>query len=1748
MRWFMEDLAQLRLPMRDKRIIAQNLLLQLSDVRRVITDHMAYLEYAHDCEAARTAAGLVEMGDGRREVWAQPDTSGRILEGSFNPYGNEQMPNRSLCTSVYQLNNDIGAEYNFTLIENGVGPDDIYLTNVQITGDLFQGVSSTTSALVLITLVVFQTTPDPMPDPTYSGIAAMTEQCKMLSQTFLPTSVAAPVPLHTVYSDTIVIPKGSNLGLQIKGWQTGGTGKYNCFFSITGYTLGPVTPGGIPSAMTQHDYAGIRPVLPLGSGAAAADVNVVGFKVQDNPIWTSDYNPGSAPIAITPAVQTVPKLRDTSADVMEGSFNPYGNGQTPPDVMAYTGSVLTSQDVTVPTTVAIDVCINSGTTDEWLSPGELDGMVQVLPSTTSNLYVTVVLGFQVLLIGSSPLPWTSGPALANEYPIYQSYMSIGGSFYGLRHSTPSILVPVGHRVVFVWTATQGAGGASATATVRYCHHLCEPGLIPQPVQVVAFDTQSAPLWTSDYNPESDPVVDSLSRAMVMMAKKKPVQQPDLSHTILEGSFNPYGNGQPGIADEQPAVRLQNRMKAKVEQMRKRDGMHSQFNMLSNNRSTTQSSVTHPYAGFSDVPIEERLIQAIQPLSHESREWAQEIIDDTYVPKYLSSFRYDSELEFGSLTKDQPNKHASDLKAQTPQSATPSRQGRGAPETLDRDRRAGHEKVRLQRQSYIVAARVSSKFASWGEVVEWLCAGDPVSRDLGLKVISSFERRKIGGTAAVASDNYWLAHSIASYRSRRETFEGLACWADDLAFIIRSPIYREWVLKRFPSSDARMTFGEQQDLEGENDRESTTSSSFEDVTHDSEPELIDDSDRILEGSFNPYGNGQWGYLHAKAKAHNREMHALNGNYGAWNFPNNMKEVQEGVSLNNLATERGTIAGNPVEPIREVAHQTGILGPAGLNNSNVPEEMAFRGASIDSSNNVTLLNDVNSPESALAPNYVRNTSGSMIAATSRPQLFGVGLIRRLAKDPLILTSEGVHIQELNTRTSNIRADQITGNSFKTSMVAALVRLEPQNNGDSMQSLYVKLWLYTFSRSWLQDPALLPLGGEPGKYDAYTHLTTNPTVTIGWNNATNFSADCGGLSTPYFPYLPLSADPLIAFHVSFASVPDNEPRFLISAGLLLQNDRGSNALNIALLALALAPYPCGMHTVGITTTDDTGVLTESQEFMPHSDLIHMPGQPGFNGTLHIVLPVRFPQKDPSTIAEANALALVTPTAGPTAAGALVAGQTLDVCAAQIGAQYTSYYLSDFLASWMALPNSPIDAPTLTRFRKQLGEITNRNQDQRYAYELACALAFRYPAMFEMAPGTPPRPVPDSTAAMAQQNFFGVRPHQMTADFPSFQDQYDFYLPDLNPNWWNKIICGAYAAASDGGTPMDWSFDGSPRLLQYGIATVRDYAVTSEYFFTYVGLPQSVYDLAFTNQPYTSILQMIRGLFTEARAGALCDDVISHHGYGLAVLHCRVNGNAPALDMYGHSLWEYMNTPRVGFLAVQGLGSVELGEVTPCVLPDIWVQIESACHVMALTPLLSPNKHLTGIPVHNGQVMGLGTGGNWSTPIPVDQQGHEVKYDSVPVLNEQVLFNARLVWNTFPSSLYTFDGNTVSSGVPAKGNLICQKPLFADYTLLNIRSATILTAKTTWIPFMLSSGKRVTVGVAAADGAALMTQIIAGRSTTGVTAWLVRNALAIPNAIVDGAGGNTVFHFIRRPETENSSQESSPPAEDPVTETPMS
>lgn len=50
-------------------------------------------------------------------------------------------------------------------------------------------------------------------------------------------------------------------------------------------------------------------------------------------------------------------------------------------------------------------------------------------------------------------------------------------------------------------------------------------------------------------------------------------------------------------------------------------------------------------------------------------------------------------------------------------------------------------------------------------------------------------------------------------------------------------------------------------------------------------------------------------------------------------------------------------------------------------------------------------------------------------------------------------------------------------------------------------------------------------------------------------------------------------------------------------------------------------------------------------------------------------------------------------------------------------------------------------------------------------------------------------------------------------------------------------------------------------------------------------------------------------------------------------------------------------------------------------------------------------------------------------------------------------------------------------------------------------------------------------------MTQVMSKRTTTGVATWLIKGARAMPNQIVDGAGGNQMFCLAMQPFAENGS-----------------
>lgn len=1265
------------------------------------------------------------------------------------------------------------------------------------------------------------------------------------------------------------------------------------------------------------------------------------------------------------------------------------------------------------------------------------------------------------------------------------------------------------------------------------------GTTAQDVVIVGVDQLDSPLWVSETNPGADPIAppspawDNGFPRQILSIFQRCCATKDWSlwSGVAFGDQLVQPNSRP------PTTREWTRFAQVIPEMQRAasrgadEALARMWNQLMhayNGNSTTKASPSSPspsstpsWPGSGD-PLPHWLLGKETQPGHETRKQNPfSVLDEDTLPLILERCGEEIGGQAGEwfltlvdpdkifrprgpafeLSDTQPILREAQRVANAPRGtlASPGRPRGLQREAPDQDR----GKKRLYEQTRSLARRKARSVSSWEEALDWALGGDPLGdllSDLFLQNCLTREPPLPGREGPAA----FVLQRELKKRPRRHTLLGLASWSRTLRDLGQAQVFEDWLDQTYP------------DL------------------HPREPQLSANKNYDRAQALGGSDPGPDGYAEALCRQWNKLMHSLNGNTSNYEFPNSMSELEQAQMLRPLLESPGTVSGPEQDVIREVEELTGLQGPQGITMSSVPRETALRGATISTANAVSLLNDLNSPEALLKPFQIRNPN-VLVDSAIRPSLFGVGTVRRRATTLLATTEEGASLRALVGQSGRIRPDQVTLNGFKTSDVAALVRLEPENNGDTLATLYLKLWLYTLSVAWRQGPNFLPLGGEPGKFDSFTQLDTNPTVSVGYNDATVWGADCGsaGAGAAFFPYEPASATgPTIAFHVSKATIPANEPYVMVRPSLLQQNDAGDDSINIALLALALAPYPCGIHTVTIDTLDSAEGNAAAQGFIPHSSCVHLEG----THTLNIYLPSDDADGPPKSQAAADSQALVTPKTGPTAGNVLGADTDLRVC--HQGANgYTSYGLAEYLFTWMGGGEvSPVDTTTLVRFMKQLAEIFARSQDLRFTWELACTLTARYPVMVSSPPGTPVTFNVNSAASGASQNFFALEPHSMTTDYPQKLEIYDHYLPSTNLMWWNKVMSGAFIAGSDGGPmpPMNYAFDASPRLLQYAIHTVRDYAVTAEHIFTYMQMPREVWNNSFTQQNYVAILDQIRGFFVSAKHGdTLADVLISENGYAVSVLHCRVNGCRPATDMYGHSLWEYLNAPRVGFQGAYTLTG-PLDGCTPCVLPDIWVQLESWVRTYAHTPMLSSNKLLTGIHLDKGQVTPLNAG-SYTVPVPIENQARAVGLGTVPLLDDRALFNARLVWHTFAASLYTLDGSVYNVSVPPSQNVISQKAVVPDWTVPNLLDPSVLTAKTTWFPFMDASGNRLVVGVSAANGASLMTQIMGQKTTTGVACWLVRNARAMPNVVVDGGGANSRSLIPPRPGLKNDSPVSS-------------
>jgi 8-oxo-dGTP pyrophosphatase MutT (NUDIX family) len=1251
---------------------------------------------------------------------------------------------------------------------------------------------------------------------------------------------------------------------------------------------------------------------------------------------------------------------------------------------------------------------------------------------------------------------------------------------------------------------------------------------PSDVNVVGFSSLDNPMWVSDVNPNGPPIATVIVEQTQRFPAKVTVVEatkylPSLKRLLSCGDSNIIDLKKYSMylrivesacsrGDEEALCEAWNHLMHTI------NGNTQQLN--ANAKPYHPMGIWKmeihkmtPFDQLNEKNIEEAIIASLADLKDESTCWGRNIVDELTYPllPHADGFRErvtKDKVEQATNKVGKRSENSKDLRQDSPQ------------QVKQRDDLA------LAKQLDQVATRVAKKIKGWDHLVRWLLRGDVVPEHLALKV---YERVCDLNTKWCCDSDFWIAEGICKRRSNSTIFSGLEEWSTNLRMLSKSKAYQDWKSKRFPTIESRASIASKISvLATEADKAKVLQ-----TLRDPIPPLK--GAKELEGSFNAYGNTQRdGHSEWLQRTNNKRTRASNGNTdttAAWQFPNSMSEIESLPSMRPQLEENGTPAGGLVDPVREVALLTGLLGPQGITMSDVPRETALRGATISTANAVTLLNDLNKPECLTYPLTVRNgVAAALVNQLIRPSLYGVGLVRLPACYESTLSSEGLQVQEATMKVGGIRPDQLTSLGLRTDDASAWIRLGPTKDGDSIVSWLLKLWLYIFSRGWAVDASFLPLGSEPGMLDQYTQLDVNPVVALGYNNATVFGADCGG-PTSQFPYIDGGLDPQFAVICDTRTAPTDALIYFAPPGLLIQNDKGEPELNLALLLMCITNYPCGMHSVLVSTADTTGGNLDAQEYLLNSDLIHIPGD---GQTIYILVPNKYASSPAGNQAWANDLALIRPKTGPTASTGLAASIFLNVSFVN---NVTTYSIAQFLYTWMALPLSPIDLTTLTRFQKVLCQIANRSKDLRFSWELACCLCGRYPAMNESLDGTSTLFTQNTAPMVASQNFMALKPHIMTADYPEAQDAFDFYLPSVNPLWWNKIASQLFTTSPDSTDmpPKNTSYDGSPRILQYLIHVVRDYATTSEYMFLYHQLPTEVWNAAFQQLNFTAILEMLRGYFSQSQRGTENTHLVAQNGYMMAVLHSRINRNRPADDMFGYTIWDYINAPRVGFQGVLSIAGVELNTPIPSILADIWVQFESELNTLATTPMLSSNKLLTGVRDEGSQVVPLGAGG-YTIPIPIDMQPRAVALDSIPLLVDKMTFNSKLVWHTFTSSLYTLDGNVYATSTIASGNRVVQRKVVADWTVPNLLVSSTLTAKTAWMPIMTLTGLRVAVGVSAANNANLMTQIMAKKTTTGVATWLVRGAHAMPNTIVEGGGGNKQSRLIQRPNPKNSSGSSGP------------
>lgn len=692
----------------------------------------------------------------------------------------------------------------------------------------------------------------------------------------------------------------------------------------------------------------------------------------------------------------------------------------------------------------------------------------------------------------------------------------------------------------------------------------------------------------------------------------------------------------------------------------------------------------------------------------------------------------------------------------------------------------------------------------------------------------------------------------------------------------------------------------------------------------------------------------------AKLHNKLMHAYNGNPLAAL----MEEVDQTDSW--IKALMGDVRHLPrYTGVEAQATITNIVGQLNPNQSLLFEQDRLRGNIVRSDNEIVTNACVTLPSTNLiprgyyipgeAPPYQYDPYGARVTEINVAEYYS---------NPVQPTKlvEFVTLNVSNQQTSTWRKDNTMLSGFNMfDVINEAVNV--LQKGLSLEEMILRLELMhgilSLRTSWRAIPAsswsVINPSFVPSRVDPVFEVNTSPIQ----------GEDCGG-NNPVYPWGGDSGT--VAFHQTPATVPKDELESVVyMPSALLQAGRdGTEA--IALFVASLTEYPACVPVLkqrGVFRVDSANTSPEIDvPFVPTEAWTRVPGRK----VLHVILPRKVAQGNPTSRSEANGSLVVRPRFGPTATSEYGANSLMDANA--VNAPYVSYKLTHYIYSWW----QHFDITTIKNYIGRLGVAVGVS-DVCYAMrEVRNNLCQHFPAMYlRNINGTSNKPVyptvPIQEKFLNQMHVRYYANHTVVSEpesrregevnyvkFPIFAPvSADYRIFETNLAVWNKVCLGLAMADNLKGEPLPLipAHLGSYNSHFWDRLEIIASAASWSVFYSLSGMTTKAWDEGYSTTQNRWIQTRVRNTFCTAQVnGTIVPAVyepmlrkIMEHMYerSPSLVHTSVSATPIELSHFGRWLPAQSYAQTFHFTDPDVNPNYEPEPFrcyTPVILPDIWIQ----------------------------------------------------------------------------------------------------------------------------------------------------------------------------------------------------------------------